>query len=353
MTFKVLFITRNYPPMIGGLEVYSYNLINEFEQHDITYKIVLAKSKVHLIWFFPYCYFKALYLTHKHTIGLIHLCDGFLAPIGMLLKLCTKARISISIHGLDITYRNLLYQSIVPWCIARLDMVICVSRATRDECIRRRIPKNKCIVIPNGIRPEEFYLSQNRDALRLRLEKLVAVTLSNRKILVTVGRLVKRKGITWFVDNVMPHLDTSYLYLIVGDGPEYDYIQEAVTRQNLQDRVILLGRVSDEERNLIYNASDIFIMPNIKVPGDVEGFGIVAIEAGSCGLPVVTSNIQGLRDAVINGKTGYLVEEGDVDGFVGRITDMNLDKAQIREIVNSTFDWAQIYKRYRNILMEL
>jgi phosphatidylinositol alpha-1,6-mannosyltransferase len=94
-------------------------------------------------------------------------------------------------------------------------------------------------------------------------------------------------------------------------------------------------------------------MPNITVPGDVEGFGIVALEAGSCGLPVVASNIQGLRDAVINGKTGYLVEEGDVDGFVGRITDMNLDKDQIRKIVNSTFDWANIYKRYHDVFVKL
>jgi phosphatidylinositol alpha-1,6-mannosyltransferase len=351
MNLKILFITRNYPPKIGGLEAYSYNLINEFEKHDITYKIVLAKSKVHLIWFLPYCYFKAIYLTHKHTIRSIHLCDGFLAPVGMLLKLCTKARISISIHGLDITYRNLLYQSIVPWCIACLDMVICVSRATRYECLRRRIPNKKCIVIPNGIRPEEFYLPQNRDALRLRLEKFVTVALSNRKILVTVGRLVKRKGIAWFVDNVMPHLDKSYLYLIVGDGPEYDYIQEAVTRQNLQDRVILLGRVSDEERNLIYNASDIFIMPNIKVPGDVEGFGIVAIEAGSCGLPVVASNIQGIRDAVIEGKTGFLVKERDVDAFLNRINNMSLKKENIRSLVNSTFDWAKIYKRYLTVFL--
>jgi len=62
---------------------------------------------------------------------------------------------------------------------------------------------------------------------------------------------------------------------------------------------------------------------------DVEGFGISALKAGSCGLPVVASNIQGIRDVIVDGKTGYLVGEGDVEGFVGRITDMDLDKDQI------------------------
>ncbi len=141
--------------------------------------------------------------------------------------------------------------------------------------------------------------------------------------------------------------------MVAGEGSERGTIQEIVDRYNLQGCVLLLGEVSDEDRKLIYNASDIFIMPNITVPGDVEGFGIVALEAGSCGLPVVASNIQGLRDAVINGKTGYLVKEGDVEGFADGIRDMNSDKTQIRKIVNSTFDWAKIYKRYHDVFVKL
>jgi len=148
----------------------------------------------------------------------------------------------------------------------------------------------------------------------------------------------------------MPRLEGSYLYVVAGEGPERRTVQEIVDRYNLQGRVLLLGEVSDEDRKVIYNASDIFIIPNITVPGDVEGFGIVALEAGSCGVPVVASNIQGLRDAVIDGKTGYLIKEGDVEGFLERIKMMDLTKEDIRSIVISTFDWAQIYKTYKNAL---
>ena len=350
MTLKPLFITRNYPPKVGGLEVYSYHLIKEFEAHESTCKITLSRSIKHLIWFFPYSFFKALYLIRKHSVQHIHLCDGLLSPVGVLLKFLTGTNVTVTIHGLDITYPHPLYQMFIPRCVTKLDGIVCVSHSTRDECVRRVIPCPNCTVIPNGIRPNQLYLQQSKNELHHKLENLVGISIKNKKILFTIGHLVKRKGVAWFVANVMPRLEDSYLYVVAGEGPERRTIQNIVDQYDLQGRVLLLGEVSDEDRKLIYNASDIFIMPNITVPGDVEGFGIVTLEAGSCGLPVVASNIQGLRDAVINGKTGYLVEEGDVDGFAGRITDMNLKKDQIRKIVNSTFDWEKIYNDYRIFL---
>ena len=212
------------------------------------------------------------------------------------------------------------------------------------------MPCPSCTVIPNGIIPDQLYLQQSKNELRRKLESLVGISIKNKKILFTIGHLVKRKGVAWFVKNVMLRLEDSCLYVVAGEGPERRTIQNIVDQYGLQGRVLLLGEISNEDRKLFYNASNIFIMPNITVPGDVEGFGIVTLEAGSCGLPVVASDIQGLRDAVIDGKTGYLVAEGDVEGFVSRIKDMNLTKDQIRKIVNSTFDWAKIYKDYRTFL---
>jgi glycosyltransferase involved in cell wall biosynthesis len=101
---------------------------------------------------------------------------------------------------------------------------------------------------------------------------------------------------------------------------------------------------------MLYNASDIFIMPNMTVPGDMEGFGIVALEAGSCGLPVIASNIEGIQDAVIDGKTGYLVREGDVEGFLRGIRDMNLKKADVRREVASRYNWKTISGEYFRVL---
>ena len=220
MAQRILFITRNYPPKVGGLETYSYNLIKEFESHEITYKITLSKSIRHLIWFYPYALFRALYLIRKYSIQSVHLCDGLLAPLGGFLKHLTGVKVSVTIHGLDITYHNPIYQIFIPWCIAGLDRVVCVSRSTRDECIRRSVPSHKCSVIPNGIRPEEIRLTDSRPGLRKKLEAITGVSLRNKVVLVTIGHLVKRKGVVWFVENVMPRLKASCLYVVAGEGAE-------------------------------------------------------------------------------------------------------------------------------------
>jgi glycosyltransferase involved in cell wall biosynthesis len=351
MMQKILFMSKNYPPKLGGLETYSYCLIGEFSKDYSVYKIVLRRSNLNLVWFLPFSLFKALVLTRKHSFSNIHLCDGLLAPLGVLLRCLTRTNVSVSIHGLDITYKNRFYQWLIPRCVAQLDKIICVSRSTRDECVKRGIPKEKCWVIPNGIRPDELYLHQPRDVLRFKLEELLDIRLKDKKILATVGRLIKRKGIAWFVDRVMPELDASYLYIIAGRGPEFEPIHHKVKERGLQNQVVMIGKVSEKVRRLIYNAADVFIMPNITVEHDVEGFGIVVIEAGSCGLPVIASKIQGLKDAVIENRTGYLIEEGDTTGFLDRIRSIDLKKEDIRLCVNAKFQWSEIYKQYRTAIM--
>ena len=116
---------------------------------------------------------------------------------------------------------------------------------------------------------------------------------------------------------------------------------------------ILFGEISNKFRNVLYNAADMFIMPNITVPGDMEGFGIVALEAGSCGLPVIAADIEGIRDAVIDGKTGFLIEEEDAEGFLERIRGMSLQGADVRRTVASRFNWQTLSMEYFRFLFSL
>jgi glycosyltransferase involved in cell wall biosynthesis len=324
-------------------------LINEFENRCQIQKVTFSKKKVHLIWFIPYCFLKSLLTIRINNVGAVHLCDALLSPVGFLLKILTKVKVSTSVHGLDITFPNRVYQAIIPWCVSKLHLVICVSRATRDECLNRGIPGDKCEVIPNGIIPNLFQDAKTSIDERHKIGRIIGTDLQDCKLIVSVGRLVKRKGVEWFVANVIPRLPKAYKYLVVGDGPEYKSIVDEIERLNLERRVFVLRSISDSLRNLIYYNSDILVMPNIILNDDVEGFGIVAIEGGCCGLPVVASNIQGIRDAVLDGRTGYLVGEKGVEEFVEKILFMDLKTEEIKELVKNNFSWSHIYERYESV----
>lgn len=348
--FKLLVITRNYPPQTGGLENYSFNLIRELRRNLPVHMIALKRPKIHLCWFLPAALIYSLYLIRFRSITNVHFCDGLLAPIGAILRAITGVRVTATVHGFDISYPNRIYQKTIPGCLERLDKIVCVSRSTRNECIKRQISPKRCVVIPNGVHLEEVCLKADKAKLMARIQALVQRPLENKKILITVGRLIKRKGISWFVANVMPLLESNYIYLIVGTGPEFSKIEKLIMQQQLRDRVVLAGKQPDHVRNYLLNVADAFIMPNISIPGDVEGFGIAALEAGACGLPVIASGIQGIRDSVIDGVTGHLVAEGDANGFVSRILSLNLKQERVRSEVAERFSWEKIGMLYTEML---
>jgi len=245
MPSKLLVITRNYPPQTGGLENFSFNLIRELRRHLPVQTITLKKTKFHLLWFFPISIILGLFFTKIKSISTVHICDGFLSPVGFVLKLFTRTRVTATVHGLDVTYGNPIYQFLIPKCLNKLNKIVCVSRSTRDECIKRGILAKRCSVIPNGINLDAIYLSTGKGKLLEQIQSELKCPLKNKMILVSVGRLVKRKGIGWFVEAVMPMLSQNYIYIIVGTGPEFSNIQEIIHKKGLHERVLLIGKKPD------------------------------------------------------------------------------------------------------------
>ena len=105
-----------------------------------------------------------------------------------------------------------------------------------------------------------------------------------------------------------------------------EYIQAAIENNSLQDRVRLLGRMGDAELTQLYQCADVFVMPNIPIPGDMEGFGIVMLEAAMNGLPAVAARLEGIREVITPGKNGYFVETGGVAGYVSRLNSLDSDR---------------------------
>ncbi|MCY4206261.1 MAG: glycosyltransferase family 4 protein [Bacteroidetes bacterium] len=262
----------------------------------------------------------------------------------LIRKKCSSANIKLSAiaHGRDVTLPG-IYQTLqVRRTLNALDSVLPVSQATATECEKRGMPPSRIRVTPNGVTLSRYTLGTEKEKTGLQL--------------LSVGRLVKRKGFTWFVDQVMPQLPVHVQYKIAGTGPEQDAIQKAAKLRGLEDRVHLLGRASDEDLAILYRESDLLIMPNLPVSGDMEGFGVVMLEAGASGTPAIAAALEGIRDVITNGVNGQLVPSGDVKKFKEAI--LNYPKtpemrAQTRTHTATNFSWPNVAELYVRHLHEL
>lgn len=341
---KVLFLTRSYSKDKGGKEVYNYNLVQELKKKNQIELIFSPSSILNVLWFYPYSLIKGAF---QRNITNIHLGDNFMLPIGILLKKILNCKLSITLYGLELTYPNKLYNSLFVKPINKCDKIIAISKATKQEAVKQGISKDKISVIPCGVNPEEFKIKESKQEAKRLIEKKYNLNLKNKKVLLTVGRLVKRKGVEWFIREVFPKLNNNYAYLISGEGIERENIERAIKEKNLSS-VYLLGRTDFPTLKLLYHASDIFVMPNIKVEGDMEGFGIVALESSSSGLPVVASDIEGIKDAVIQGKTGLLVKEKNPEDFIKAIR--KAKSIRVNSKLVSRFSWDNVAREYGGVL---
>ncbi|MFH0818651.1 MAG: glycosyltransferase family 4 protein [Patescibacteria group bacterium] len=333
---KILFITRKYPPQIGGMEAFSFGLINNIKcDKEI---IALNKKQIHLLWWLPYALILTLFKARR--VEHIHLGDGLLAPIGFLIKKIYRKPVSVTVHGLDITYNNFIYQNINVRALKHLDKIICVSSSTKQDCIEKGVSESIIEIIPNGIDINKFSIFNFQ------------FSSSQNKILLTVGRLVKRKGVEWFIKEVMPKLDQNIIYLIAGDGPEMQNIHHQIINLNLEHRVKLLGRISHEKLIELYNTADLFIMPNIHVKGDTEGFGIVALEAGACGLMTLATDIDGIRDVIKDNENGYLLPDRDALMWANKVNEIiksDYERIKICSYIHRNYSWREITNQYKKI----
>ena len=353
---RILFLSRAFPPITGGIENQNAALAEWLPKFAETRFIINRSGKFALPWFLPFALLRAYVLMFRSDV--LILGDGVLAIIGAIIKvLFPKKTVVTVLHGLDITYSLPFYQRIwIHGFLRMLDGYLCVSAHTKTQAIEHGIHAHKCFVIPNGVETERFTSKRNRN----RLETILGRSLEGKIVLLTLGRLAKRKGVAWFIQKVLPRLNGNILYVVAGSGPEELAIREATRITNLEARVILLGRVSQDDVLTLLNSSDIFVQPNIRISGDMEGFGIAVIEAGSAGLPVVASDLEGLRDAVKHGENGFLVKPEQSDGFVQTINELAENNDERRSFgeksarfVENTFHWNMVAKKYIETLTKI
>jgi Glycosyltransferase len=191
------------------------------------------------------------------------------------------------------------------WLVNNSSKTITNSTATRKFCLEAGLNGDKIDVIPFGVdtdffRPLNVYKDENIFQI------------------LSVGYLIERKGFEYLI-KAMPLVLEKHKHArlkIVGSGPLELKLKELIYELGLGNEVEIVKNVSDEELLMIYNSSDLFVLPSIvDSQGNTEGLGVVLLEAMACGLPVMGSNVGGISDIIANNKTGILVEEKDVHGI--------------------------------------
>lgn len=345
---RILFISRAYPPVVGGIENQNYELSVWLAKHADMKTIANTRGKKFLPFFLFYASLKALFILHKYDV--VFLGDGVLGILGWMIRLFSKKPVICIVHGLDLTFTSKIYQRFwVGFFIPRLSKLIAVGNETIQAGIKRGINLEKFVFIPNGVDTEKHLA----DCTKNDLADIIGQPVINKKILLTSGRLAKRKGVAWFTNNVMPKLSDDFIYVVAGAGPDKENIEKAIRDNDLIGRVIMLGYVPDENKNMLLNAADLFVQPNIKIHGDMEGFGISVIEAGACRLPVLASDMEGLKDAIKDGKNGFLVESENAQAYIEKINELfnsgsprNVYGQTVRDFVVENYRWDHIAQKY-------
>ncbi|MFA5871161.1 MAG: glycosyltransferase family 4 protein [Parcubacteria group bacterium] len=364
---RILFISRAYPPVTGGIENQNYGLANALKSFADVKIIANKKGKRNLPFFLPWAGLAGLFFASRFDA--IILGDGVLSPIGRMLKFFyPRKKVFSIIHGLDITYarkKSLLgrvYRSINIPALKSLDKLVMVGNSTIEETVKSGILRDKCVFIPNGVDPKDICEKHGRS----ELENLIGMSLDEKKAIVRVGRYVKHKGTDWFIEEVMPKLPENYILVAAGgvvakktpgDENIHPICQKAVVDNKLKSRVVLLTNLLWRDMKVLFNTADLFISPNVKIEGSMEGFGINAIEGAACGRVVVASRLEGLQDAITDGENGFLIEPGNVEEYVRTITRILEDdesraefSQRAKNYTTRNFSWDVIAKKYMEVL---
>lgn len=281
---SVLFITRKYPPAVGGMEEFSARL---FEAYPGPKGLVAWDGRLGALSGFVWDTLSSL-RTSDRRFDVVHLGDGLLAAAAGLAHRLSGAPIAVTVHGQEVTRDFPGYPALLKRGLRTTGPgLVAVSQFTAGQVAERY--HLAATVIANGVNLDRFARIGRAD----RRERLQFGLPAEGELVVLAGRLVRRKGAAWFIREVAPALPEDVTVCVVGDGPERENVWRAAAGQR---NVRLLGRLPDDRLDQLYGLASLFVAPNIAVPGKPEGFGLAPAEAAAAGLPVLVADIEGLAD---------------------------------------------------------
>jgi len=377
---SVLVVTRNLPPLVGGMERLIWHVVDTLRSHytvhvvgplgcrfslsaDVHVVEVGAKS---VLLFLLKATLAALWSAIRHRPVIVFAGSGLLAPVVWPIARITKSRCAVYLHGLDIQVAHTVYQTFWVPFFRYFDCVLVNSRFTKKLALGVGVVPDRIKIVHPGVELPNFADAAVRSqSFRSRHN------LGQRPILLFVGRITERKGLACFVEHIFPFisLEVPDVVLLVLGGSPVDALQggknaiqrvETILKENgLGKRTIFLGQCSDQELGDAYFSANILVFPVQESEFDIEGFGMVALEAAAHGLPTVAFAVGGVPDAVSNGCSGKLIPPGCNMSFVQAVVELLHENAGVEKVVRcrrfaQEFEWGKfgqkITRLFRNLV---
>lgn len=372
---KILIVTRNLPPLIGGMERLNWHIADELSLDNevilLSHKKAKAEAPLNCQFYsiplnplpifliFAFVKTLVLYLTQKPDI--LFAGSGLTAPIVTFWAKVFRKKSIVYIHGLDINNNSYVYQRIWIPFIRSADSVICNSTPTKQLVLNKKICDSKIHIIHPGV---DFPPKEKNELLINELKD--KHILHNKNILLSVGRLTERKGLLEFIQNCLPQIvqvEPNTILLIIGDTANNalnnkfqnkEDLLKVAKKINIDQHIIFTGAVDEKTLTQFYYMANIHVFPVKHIPDDPEGFGMVAIEAAAHGTPTVAFKTGGIIDAVEQQKSGFLIESSNyqelgytVIQFLG--DKISIDRSTCQDYAEK-FSWNNMRIKFSNLL---
>jgi phosphatidylinositol alpha-1,6-mannosyltransferase len=374
---KILLITNDLGPRAGGIESFILGLLKRLPQGSVIvytssqpksesfdkdlfdkFGVIVIRDRSKILLPTPRITKRAVKLMNQFDVKLIWF--GAAAPLALMAAHLRKngaTRIIALTHGHEVWWAKLpIFRQLLSKISRDVDVLTYLGEYTKNAIKKVVSDQSKLIKIAPGIDVDHFQPSEKSTDLIHKLN------ISNRPVIVSVGRLVHRKGqdkLIVAMSQVIKDFPTAVL-LLVGEGPIKYMLQKLVQHHSLEKNVIFAGRVQLDELPRYIQLGQIFAMPaRDRFFGlEVEGLGIVYLEASACALPVIVGNSGGAPDAVISEKTGLIVDGTSPDQIANSIKSL-LQQPELaksygsagREWVVNEWRWEIWSKRFNSLLL--
>ena len=370
---RTLLLTNDFPPRAGGIQSYVQALAERMPADDLVvyapawpgaaefdaaqpFEVIRHPGSLMLP--VPSVARRAKALIRRHRLEAVWF--GAAAPLALLTPTLRRAgivRAVASTHGHEVGWSMLPVSRQALRVIGReVDVVTFVSRYARRRIAAALGPTAALEYLPAGVDTEVFRPDPDGRA-RVR----AALGLGERPVIACISRLVARKGQDMLI-RALPAVLASVpdaVLLIVGGGPDADSLRTLAAEVGVTSNVVFAGAVPWAELPAHYAAADLFAMPCRTRGGglDVEGLGIVFLEASAMELPVVAGDSGGAPEAVLPGRTGLVVEGRDLSGIAQAVTGLLGDPersarmgAAGREWITQQWNWQRSADRLADLL---